>query len=149
MPTLNQICPTTADGYKFEGGYVPSVDNVASRELDSLTINNGTYYGPERVVTSALNGIIGPAASQPTATTANTDTSWSFAQQVRHGIIQNKTQANVYFSLDTGATVGSLVLAPGSSFPFDCRVTTVHLLTPATQNINGAADGNIVVWGWM
>jgi hypothetical protein len=148
MATLNKNIPQSLDSIAFEGGYDPTSDSVGAKELDSVTIASSTTRGPLRVVVSALNGIIGPAAAQPTTTNVGTDTSWSFTSQVRHLMIQNNTSANVQFSLDVAATAGSPILTPGATFFADIRVTAVHLLTAAAQNINGTSAGNIIVWGW-
>ena len=148
MPTLNKPVPQTSDSVAFEGGYEPTSDSTGAVELDSVATANGTTRGPYRVVTSALNGIIGPASSQPTQTSVGSDTSWSFAQQVRHVFIQNNTSGNVQFCFDAATSGGSPILAPGETFSADLRVTAVHLLTAAAQNINGTSGGNIVVWGW-
>src|SRR5579859_2052570 len=147
MPVLNLNIPQSSDGVAFEGGYDPGANATGVKELDSTTTASGTTRGPLRVVTSALNGLIGAAAAQPTATTANTDTSWSFASQVRHVLIQNNTTANVQFNFDAAVTAGSAILAPGYTLTADLRVTAVHLLTASGQNINGLTAGNIVVWG--
>ena len=149
MPTLNKPIPQSSDGIALEGGYEPTTDSTGAKELDSVTTANGTTRGPQRVVTSALNGVIGPAASQPTATTAGSDTSWSFASQVRHIFIQNNTSAIVQFAFDAASSVGAPILLPGATFTADLRVTAVHLFTVAIQQINGTAAGNIVVWGWL
>jgi hypothetical protein len=151
MSTLGKAIPQSGDGIAFEGGYDPTADATATREIDNSASGGSpaTTYGPLRVVTSALNGVIGPAGGQPTATTGGSDTSWSFSKQVRHVMIQNNTSANVQFNFEAAATAGSPILAPGSTLFFDLRVTAVHLLTAANQNINGTSAGNIVVWGWM
>jgi len=137
--------PTDANNVVYEGGYDPGGAVSVARELDS----NANGCGPERVVTSAMDGIIGPALSQPTQTTAGADTAWSFAQKVRHIMIQNNTAGNVQFSPDAVTSAGSPILASGGTLFFDLRVTTMHLLTASAQNINGTSAGNIVVWGWM
>jgi hypothetical protein len=143
MPTLNKNIPLSADSVAFEGGYDPATDSTGAKELDSVTVASGTTRGPQRVVTSALNGIIGPAGGAPTATGVGTDTSWSFASQVRHLFIQNNTSANVQFSLDATTSAGSPIISPGSTFLADIRVTAVHLLTAAAKNINGTSANNI------
>lgn len=146
--TMNLNIPLSLDNYAFEGGYDPTAVLAGTKELDSTTTASSTTYGPLRVVTSALNGIVGAAAAQPTATNVGTDTSWSFSAQIRHLFVQNNTSANVQFSLDAATSAGSPVITPGATFTADIRVTAVHLLTAAAQNINGTTGGNIIVWGW-
>ncbi len=85
--------------------------------------------------------------SPPTATNAGSDTSLTFSQQVNNVIIENNTSANVYYAFDTAATLGSLVLVPGTYYEKPKKVTVLHLLTAAAQNINGTAVGGIAVLG--
>ena len=146
--TMNLNIPLSLDNYAYEGGYDPTAIAVGTKEIDSTTTASSTTYGPLRVVISALNGIIGPASAQPTATNAGTDTSWSFASQVRHILIQNNTVVTANLNFEAAATAGTIVLAPGATFIADLRVTAVHLLTTTAQNINGTVAGNIVIWGW-
>lgn len=149
MPVLGQPIPQSSDNVAFEGGYDPNANQMAAKELDSSQTANSTTYGPQRVVISAVAGGIAAAASQPTATTANADTAWAFAQKVNHVLIQNNTTATVQFDFETTANAGSPIIAPGSIFFFDIKVTAVHLFTAAIQNINGATAGNIVIRGWL
>ena len=149
MPTQAVNAPRTLDGIPYEGGFDAVGGVAASKELDNSATVAGTIVGPQRMVISALDGIIGPALSQPAVTVANTDTSWSFTKKVRHIIIYNGTGSVLQFCLDATATAGSLPLAPGAFFSADIRVTAVHLYAPSTFNINGASAGNIIIWGWM
>lgn len=149
MPTLGLPIPQSSDSVAFEGGYDAGNNRTAVKQLDSSTTANGTTYGPQLVVTSALSGYVATALGQPTATTANTDTAWSFAQTVNHILIQNNTTDPLNFEFETAATAGSLVLPATTSFRMDLKVTTIHFLTPAVQNINGSAADNIVIRGWL
>lgn len=101
--------------------------------------------------TTSLAPTAGYAAttSPPSTTNASSDTSYTFAAQVRHWLLQNNTSANVQFELDTTATAGSIVLAPGATWLSDIPVTVLHLYTAAAQNINGSSAGNIVLKGWL
>jgi hypothetical protein len=149
MSTLGLNIPQSADNVDFEGGYDPNANAVAAKELDSSQTQNNTTYGPQRVVISAVAGYVAAAAAQPSATVANTDTSWSFSVKVNHLLIQNNTTANVQFDFDTATSLGSPLLYPGQMLLLDVKVTAVHLLTAAIQNINGSTAGNIVIRGWL
>src|SRR6266700_323788 len=85
--------------------------------------------------------------SPPATTNAGTDTPLTFSSQVQRVIIQNNTSANLNYAFDVAATLGSLVLVPGSTLIYPKKVTVVHILTAAAKNINGATAGNIVVLG--
>jgi len=86
-------------------------------------------------------------SSPPTQTNAGTDTPLTFSSPVQRIIIQNNTAANLNFAFDVAATLGSLVLVPGSMIIYPKKVTVLHILTAAAKNINGTAAGNIVVLG--
>ena len=129
------------------GVYVPGT-GVVSVQGGTASIDSLGNTSAPLIAEVAQAGIIGPAASQPSATNVGTDTPWYFAKQVRHIFIQNNTAVNVQFSLDAAATAGSPILAPGAAFSGDIAVTVIHLLTAAAQNINGSSAVNIVIWGW-
>jgi hypothetical protein len=110
------------------------------------------YTDGARTYTHAAINDIEPsgyiALTSPAATTtANTDTPYTFSSQVNHVILQNNTSALLHFAFDVAATNGSLVLQPGAFLIYAKRVTVVHLLTVAAQNVNGSAAGNIVLLG--
>jgi Flp pilus assembly protein TadG len=149
MPTLGQPIPQSSDGVAFEGGYDATNNQTAARQIVNSQTANGTTYGPQLVVNSAKAGAVAAAAAQPSATTANTDTSWSFSQQVNHIAIQNNSSSNVYFELDATATNGSFLLYPGQGYSQDVMCTTIHLLATSVININGSTAGNIVIRGWQ
>jgi hypothetical protein len=155
----NQSAPIVLEGNLTipDGAFTAlgSVSDMAWSGSGSATVNAvlkalyALLNGNGIISTSARAGIIGPAGTQPTQTNAGSDTSWSFAQQVRHVFIQNNTPLSVQFCFDTVTNAGSPVLQPGELFSADITMTTIHLLTSSSQNINGTASGNIVIWGWL
>jgi hypothetical protein len=88
-------------------------------------------------------------SSPPSATTAATDTSFTFSQKVNHFLIQNNTAAVVNVALDATASPGSVSIAAGATWRDDIPVTAIHLYTAATQNVNGSSAANIVLLGWL
>lgn len=86
-------------------------------------------------------------SSPPAQTNAGTETILTFSQQVNKVTIYNATSANLNYALDETVTAGSLVLAPGYQLDQYKKVTAVHILTAAAQNINGSTAGNVVVKG--
>jgi hypothetical protein len=85
----------------------------------------------------------------PAQTNAGIDTTLTFSSQVNRVILQNKTSASVYFAFGATASLGSLELAADALLVYPKKCTELHLYTAAAQNINGSADGNIVVLGAM
>jgi hypothetical protein len=88
-----------------------------------------------------------PLVTPPAQTNANADTPLTFAMPVNTVTIQNNTLANAYYAFDALASLGSLVLYPGTTLIEPKRVTAPHLFTVAAQNINGTSGNNIVVLG--
>lgn len=120
----------------------------------------GTFAGSAVTVDDAgnvlaINGIpqtpVTPNAvsllSPPAQTTANTDTTLTFVQQVNHVEVQNNSPFDVFVAYNQAATQGSLRLPPNALFFDDVQATTVHLLTAGTTSINGNAQPNIYVGG--
>ena len=103
----------------------------------------------------AVQGAVAPLAANAAATSGASDyvfgwqNSNSVQVSVNHVYIENNTNANVQWELDAATSNGSPILKPGDSKQFDIRVTNLHLLTGAAQNVNGSAAGNIVVRGWL
>jgi hypothetical protein len=89
-----------------------------------------------------------PLASPPAQTNAGSDTPLTWAQPVRHMLVQNNTAASVMVEQDAAASLGATVVAAGQLLVLDVPCAILHLYTAAAQNINGTAGGGIVVRGW-
>jgi hypothetical protein len=102
-------------------------------------------------LTDTTSGQVIPfAAGVPAALTANVDTAFAFSQPVAHIYVQNKSATDAYIEWDAAAGVGSvLIQASGGGLFFDIPCSAVHLYSTAGTNVNGAADLNIVVKGWL
>lgn len=147
MPVLGQPIPQSSDNVAFEGGYDVANNRTATKQIINSQQANNTTYGPQLVVSSAVNGAIA-ASSPPAATITNTDVLYTFSAQVNHILIQNNATVSIQFDLDAVATAGSLVLVAGQTFEMDIMATVVHLYAPAVININGSSLPNIVIRGW-
>jgi hypothetical protein len=99
----------------------------------------------------ASQGYVAASPNNASATTSGTDYAFSWVSPVNHVMICNKTGANVYYELDAVASLGSPALGTtyGTTVFLDVRTTVLHLYTAAGQNINGSADNNIAVKGWV
>lgn len=99
----------------------------------------------------ANQGYIPAATGNAAALTGSTDYSfsWSGNRWVNHLLIQNNDTNNLHFDLDTAATAGSPMLAPGQTIFLDVQTTVLHLYSAGTPNVNGSSANNIVVRGWM
>lgn len=148
MATLGQPIPQSSDAVAFEGGYDVANNRTATKQIVNSQQANNTTYGPQLMVTAAINGYIA-ASSPPLATTALTDTMYTFSSQVNHVFIQNNYTASIQFELDATSTAGSIVLAAGQTFEMAVMATVVHLWTPVNININGSSVPNIVIRGWQ
>ena len=85
-----------------------------------------------------------------TVLTAGVDTSLTFASQVRHVWIQNKSNSDIYVEFDATATVGSLIIPGGAKALAEWNIpcTVLHVFCAAALAVNGTADANLVVKGW-
>ncbi len=136
------------NSYPYMGVQVKCGSSPASGSLSiSLLASSGPSVAGSSDVASA--GAVAGAGTPPTTTNVGADTAYTFNTQVNHILIQNNTTANMHFDLDVASSLGSQILAPGSTFLADMQVTTLHLYTAAAQNINGTVSGNIVVRGWL
>jgi hypothetical protein len=103
-----------------------------------------------QVVDNFAGQIVPLAAGAPAALTASADTTFAFSQPVTHIYVQNKSAADVYVEFDAAATVGSAVVpANRGGLFFDIPCAAVHLFSTAATNVNGTADLNIVLRGWL
>lgn len=99
---------------------------------------------------SAAQGVAAASGANPAATTAGASYTFAWtAATVRHVMLQNNTGASLNYEIDAAATAGSPVLATGQTVFLDITMSTLHLLTAAVQNVNGAAANNIVVRAWQ
>ncbi len=104
---------------------------------------------------AAKQGPVAPASGNAAQTGINTDYTFNWQDatgaqvNVNHVMLQNNTAAAVTYDIDAVTTAGSLQLAAGATIILDITMTTLHLRTAATQNVNGAAAANIVVRGWL
>jgi len=127
-------------------------------KLNGSLAVTGTFWQVTQPVsgTVALSGTVNVTSgatialtTPQAALTASTDTSYTFASQAKHMLIQNKSATNVYIEFDATTTVGSLLVYPnGQLLFFDIPVTAMHLYSTAATNVNGTADNNIVLKGW-
>lgn len=139
--------PTGSDTVPLSSGLVPGTTNmIPISGANVYTDSNGNQYTILVVEDIEPAGYVS-LTSPPSTTTASTDTPFTFASQVNHVILQNNTSANVWFAFDTVATIGSLLLVPGSMLIYAKKVSVVHLYTVAATNVNGTAAGNIVLLG--
>lgn len=102
------------------------------------------------LVTVAASGYVA-TGNNATNTTAGTDYPFTWTKPVNHIMICNKTGANVYYELDAPASLGSPAIGTtyGATVFLDVQTTTLHLYTAAQQNVNGTADGGVVVRAWV
>ncbi len=113
----------------------------------------GTEYG--LVVRTVGSTVVNPSAgaevalsAPPTALTANADTLLTFASQVRHLRVQNKSGTRIYIKRDAPASLGSeAVYENGGAYGDDIPCTVLHIYSTAPTNINGTTDNNIFVEG--
>lgn len=126
-----------------------SVSNFPSEQSVNLNqVNGSNLSNTNPVPTQEIEQAGYVAASSPPSTTsAGSDTTYTFSQQVNRVIIQNNTSGNVYYAFDQTASAGSFLLVPGATVIYSKKVTAVHLFTAAAQNINGTTAGNIVLLG--
>lgn len=89
------------------------------------------------------------ALSAPAAAlTAGADTTFTFASQVKHIVIQNNTTSDININLDAAATLGTILVKAGQLLSLEAPGTAVHILSAAASNVNGSTGANIVLLGW-
>lgn len=96
-------------------------------------------------VASAPVSLTAPAA----ALTASADTLFTFASQVKHLFLENKSAADAYYNLDVAASPGTYYLPAGALRILDLPCTILHLYSTAATPVNGATAANIAVGGWI
>jgi hypothetical protein len=100
----------------------------------------------------------GPPANLTAA--ADTVLTWNTtsgeAYSVRRIEVQNKSGRNsvaavdIFVEADAAASPGSIVVPPGGSYlSRDIPCNVLHIYCSAALALNGTADGNVVVKGWL
>ena len=139
--------PVDAGSLPLSSGFVPGASNPTPvGGTASYTDTNSNTYTAIPVADleeAGYQSLTSPAA----ATTANTDTSYTFSAQVTRVTIQNNSTVVVKVAFDAAATAGSLTLQPGATLSITKRITVVHFLTVPAVNVNGSTAGNIVLLG--
>lgn len=127
---------STANNAEFQDGGKPVAQPV-------YFVNEyGVPTGNMAISQAGYIAILGP-----TQTSANEDTTFTFAQPVNTVVIQNNTSAVLNYAFDQEASAGSLLLAAGQQLIYSKCVTEVHLFTASATNVNGTSAGNIVLLG--
>jgi len=104
---------------------------------------------------ATTSGAVNPSAgaevalvTPPAALTAGADTLLTFASQVRHLRVQNKSATRIYIKRDAPASLGSeAVYENGGAYGDDIPCTVLHIYSTVATNVNGPTDNNIVVEG--
>ena len=99
-------------------------------------------------VTDTVGPSVAAAANNAANTTAATDYTFAWVSAINHLMLQNNTGAVLQWELNGATSGGSATLATGQTLFLDVPITSLHLLTAANQNVNGANANNIVVKGW-
>lgn len=125
------------------GSVIALLKNIASKLAAGIAVT-GSFYQATQPVSQSVATALTPYASNPTATTANTDTTYKFGAsgttQANHVSIQNNTGANLYYAFDASTSTSTdsvYSLATGNTVWWDRAVTTLHFQTAASQNFNG------------
>lgn len=81
--------------------------------------------------------------------TPNVSEAYTFALEVNHTWVLNKSADTIMIEVDDPATPGSWSIPSTGGMIFDCPCTILYLLSPSATPVNGDEDGNIVIRGWL
>jgi hypothetical protein len=143
MGTYSSTFPTDGNNIPGEGVFDQSgQSNVLKEGYGPTTAGAaGTSQAIAVGIKVSATNVSISSPSLPANTNAGTDTTITFASQVKRWSLQNNSPSNLTYNMDTAATLGSFVLVPGGQVWWDWPVTAVHVLTPSAVPINSTSAG--------